>query len=82
MKKLLLGSAAFLLLAVFAASCGGGGMTPEEIEAEAQKQFDEKKTELQVKADEACEANTPQYVQTAKDSIMQANAAANEGAIQ
>lgn len=77
MKKVLLNALAIGSVAVFMASCGSS-MTEEQIKQEAQKMFDEKKNELQVKADEACAANTDQYKQVALDSMMAANSATTD----
>lgn len=41
-------------------SCGGG-MTPEQIQAEAEKRFNEKKTELAEEASQACDENLATY---------------------
>ena len=65
---------ALVALTMGMVSCGGG-KTPEQIQQEAQAQFDKTKSELQVKADEDCNSKKAGYVQTALDSIKAANAA-------
>ena len=53
-------------------SCGGN-MTPEEIQAEAEKRFNEKKTELAEEASQKCDENLDGYQQMMLDSIKNAN---------
>ena len=64
-------SVAFIAL-VGVVSCGSN-MTPEQIQAEAQKRFDENKTELTEEATQACEVNTATYQTMMLDSIKNAN---------
>lgn len=64
---------AMVALTMGMVSCGGG-KTPEQLQQEAQAQFEKAKSELQVKADEDCNSKKAGYVQTALDSIKGANA--------
>lgn len=67
MKKTLFGVlAAFVAIAM--TSCGGS-KTPEQIEQEAQKKFDEKKAELEKAAVAACDASKGGMIQTYMDSL-------------
>lgn len=63
-------SAAALLVASLV-SCGGS-MTEEAIQAEAQKRFDDKQTELAEEAVNDCDANKTMYMQESLDSLMKA----------
>ena len=68
MKTRSLGVLATLAVAVTLVSCGGG-MTPEQIQAEAQKKFDAEKTELETAAKENCEGNMEAYTATALEEL-------------
>lgn len=72
MKKNIFRFSAVLLASATLFSCGGG-MTPEEIQAEAQKKFDEQKVELEEAAATDCDANMAAYTQAALDSLQGAN---------
>lgn len=61
------------LVALFGVVSCGGGMTAEEIQAEAEKRFNEKKTELAEAAQQSCNDNLPAYTQMMLDSIQTAN---------
>ncbi|BDS11032.1 hypothetical protein [Aureispira anguillae] len=72
MKKNILRFSAVLVASATLFSCGGG-MTPEEIQAEAQKKFDEQKIELEEAAASDCESNMETYTQAALDSLQGAS---------
>ncbi|WMX12534.1 MULTISPECIES: hypothetical protein [unclassified Aureispira] len=72
MKTNILRFSAVLLASATLFSCGGG-MSAEEIQAEAQKKFDEAKVELQEEAAADCESNMAAYTAAALDSIKMAN---------
>lgn len=72
MKTNILRFSAVLVACATLFSCGGG-MTAEELQAEAQKKFDENKVELQEEAATNCESNMAAYTQAALDSLKNAN---------
>lgn len=68
MKKTVFGVfAAFALIGM--TSCGGG-KTPQEIEAEAQKKFDAEKAKLEQEATAACDASKATRITTLRDSLV------------
>lgn len=73
MKKNVLSFSAAILVVASLASCGGS-MTEEQIQAEAQKRFNEKQTELAEEAVTDCDANKAMYMQNALDSLRNAGA--------
>lgn len=73
MKKKSLSFLALTLCFGLLVSCGG--KTAEEIQAEAQKKFDDEKPALEQKAAADCGANTASLVQAAIDSMTQAKMA-------
>lgn len=72
MKTNILRFSAVLLASATLFSCGGG-MSAEDIQAEAQKKFDESKVELQEEAATNCESNMAAYTTAALDSLKGAN---------
>ncbi len=72
MKKNVITFSAALLVVASLASCGSS-MTEEQIQAEAQKQFDEKQTELAEKAVADCDENKAMYMQNSLDSLKNAS---------
>ena len=68
MKKTVFGT--LTALAVIALVSCGGGKTNEQIEAEAQKKFDEKKAELEGSATQACDAYKTANVTRLRDSLI------------
>ena len=68
MKTKSLGVLATFALVATMTSCGGG-MTPEQIQAEAQKKFDAEKTELETVAKENCESNMEAYTAAALEEL-------------
>lgn len=72
MKANILRFSAVLVASATLFSCGGG-MSAEEIQAEAQKKFDESKVEMQETASTDCESNMAAYTQAALDSLKGAN---------
>lgn len=71
MKKRSLGFLAFTLCFGLLVSCGGS-KTAEELQAEAQKRFDDAKPELEQKATADCDASMTSLVQAAVDSMVAA----------
>lgn len=72
MKKNAIRFSVALVALVGVVSCGSN-MTPEEIQAEAEKRYNEKKTELAEQADQNCDNNLAAYQQMMLDSIKNAN---------
>lgn len=73
MKTNILRFSAVLLVSATLFSCGGSGKSMEEIQAEAQKKFEESKIELTEAAAANCESNMAAYTAAALDSIKMAN---------
>lgn len=68
MKKNAIRFSVALATLVGVVSCGSN-MTPEEIQAEAEKRFNDKKTELAEEASQACNDNLATYQQQMLESL-------------